>query len=114
MKLELIDDEFEICVDCMMFDAGYDEHETGQPYSTEHPPWNNYPGREYTWAQNYSDENDDAEPIYSFSWSPCDACGSPLAGDRYEGHLFKIVEAEVTINFRAIDDDVAAEFGEGA
>lgn len=41
-----------------------------------------------------SDDNGTCEPF--FSWSPCDCCGSPLGGDRYEcdGYNEKTKEVE--------------------
>jgi hypothetical protein len=93
MPLELVDDDFEICPDCLQFDAGYDEHETGRPWSTEHPPWGQLMDEDgklrYLWSQSYEEDGD--EPIYGFSWSPCNACGDPLGGDRYEGKLYRVV-----------------------
>jgi hypothetical protein len=92
MPLELIDDEFEICQDCLLFDAGYSEKERGEPYSIDYPPWGLLMDPDgtlrYQWAQNYEEDNDDAEPIQFFSSSRCEACGTWLGGDRFEGHLF--------------------------
>lgn len=97
MPLELIDEEFEICQDCLMFDAGYDERELGQPYSIDYPPWGLWMEPDgklrYQWAQNYEDGKElDGEPIKFFSSSRCEACGTFLGGDRYEGRLFRVTD----------------------
>lgn len=94
MPLELVNEDFNICGDCLMFDAGFDEHETGYAWSATKPPWKLWMEPDgslpYAWAQTYDEDGE--EPLQHFSWSPCPACGSSLGGDRYEGQLFRVLK----------------------
>jgi hypothetical protein len=63
----------EVCLDCLLAAAGYDEHETGSTPTVE--PWG-------LWADEpghaYAEGTEEG-----FSSRPCEGCGSHLAGDRF-------------------------------
>ena len=69
-----------ICPDCLYTDAnGWDEYNTGRPLP--HPaPLNRLDGF-------LIGHGPDLEP--SYSWQPCDGCGSTLGGDRYAVTIVK-------------------------
>lgn len=87
--------EIDICPDCLYTDAnGWDEYNTGRPLP--HPaPLNRLDGFLIGYGPNL-------EP--SFSWQPCDGCGSTLGGDRY---AVTIVEAPHAVC--GIDDTTCSE-----
>ena len=66
-----------VCTDCHLAHHGYDSHEIG--YTPEVEPW------ALGDSLNAADVSD-GESV--FSNSPCGACGSDLAGDRYDYVLF--------------------------
>lgn len=85
------DVEIKMCVDCVFADANgaRTPEEDGGP-SAE---WTGFLDCWDGWgfaAQTirYGDVCEMKEP--SFSWSPCDACGSMLGGDRYEYVAYEI------------------------
>jgi hypothetical protein len=75
----------DICPDCLYTDAnGWNEDLIGRPFP-DPAPLNRLQG--YLISPE-TDETGYLEP--GFSWSPCQGCGSTLAGDRY---TVRIVQA---------------------
>lgn len=99
----------DICTDCLMWDAGYDEHERGDTPETPDTVRDaeyarlvaDSGGSDAVFAREdpFSDgavcpcwEYGDMHPVTgeacscrdaSFSWSPCDWCGDRFGGDRW-------------------------------
>lgn len=73
-----------LCTDCVMANAGYDEHELGHKFDKE--PLSQLPANAAIGPD--VDINDDrAYDQWSdgyFSWQPCDGCGSRLGGTRWD------------------------------
>jgi hypothetical protein len=70
--------DVELCGDCVMAAAGYDERELGHPYSVACPPLALLAG------MDVSALTDGDRPCEGhFSPRPCDGCGEPLAGTRF-------------------------------
>jgi len=63
----------EACTDCYMYAAGYDSHEIG--YEPEYAPLSKFKGIE-VYAETM-------EGDAHFVNAGCNACDSPLAGNRY-------------------------------
>lgn len=76
-----------VCEDCLMAQAGYDEHELGRAFECD--PLNLIPADAVVTDGLLREEHDcDGEPecdceTVDFSRSSCDGCGSHLAGSRY-------------------------------
>ena len=67
---ELLNDNVEVCVDC------YFDHHEGRAMKDASVDW--------TDNTNASEEDPDADTgIIDFSSTPCDCCGSHLAGQRF-------------------------------
>lgn len=96
-----------VCQDCYLTHAGYDEHELG--YTPDRAPLSLIDQDDEVCAGLPAEEHADDCPVWlgdpngedvpvdgaececeqdSFSWSPCDGCGSPLGGTRDALTLF--------------------------
>jgi hypothetical protein len=73
----------EICSDCVMANAGYDDHELGQPYSTEYPPMALLQGYVVTATDHDGRCAYDNPCEGHFGGLPCDGCGEVLGGSRF-------------------------------
>lgn len=82
------------CVDCML-----EHYYPGENADITGEEWSNYPDASITagslcdkgenhYREDAEDHSENCETI-SFSWSPCDGCGSTLGGTR---HAFTIWE----------------------
>ena len=85
-------DRADICADCLYMDAnGWREREIGRPLP-DPVPLNRLKGYligpDVDSLEDVDAVNAAQEP--SFSWSPCQGCGSTLGGDRY---TVRIVES---------------------
>ena len=71
--------ECSICVDCAMFHANADTTGIDDPARVE----------EVTSVTGHYivDCGDDGEGCAAFSWSRCDACGTPLGGARHRAYV---------------------------
>lgn len=72
-KLELIDDDVNICIDCYM------NHHEGRALKDNSA---------VTWTDNTNSENEDG--ITSFSSARCGCCGSTLGGARYRMAVWEL------------------------
>jgi hypothetical protein len=70
--------DVELCGDCVMAAAGYDEHELGHPFSAEYPPLGLLAGMDVSALAD-----GDRPREGHFSPRPCEGCGEPLAGTRF-------------------------------
>jgi hypothetical protein len=83
----------EICSDCVMDNAGYDEAELGRSYSTEYRPMSLLP-----MSSGYIVTVTDCGGLRvldnacegHFSNQRCDGCGEPLAGSRFCHSAFQM------------------------
>lgn len=73
MSNELLDDDVYICTDCYM------DHHEGRAMKDS----------SVDWTDNNTDENGD-ELTKDFSKSPCECCGSILAGARFRMAIWAI------------------------
>lgn len=71
--------EVDACVDCTQAVAGITAHERGEEYPAETMAALN----EYGMRLVNGDCGEENEHCVSFTWSPCELCGSSLGGERH-------------------------------
>lgn len=75
-----------LCVDCVYADANGTAELDDSWLGFDEQRWQGWGFVPET--ERYGDYNEIREP--SFSWSPCDGCGSGLGGDRYDYIAYQI------------------------
>ncbi|QDH48013.1 hypothetical protein LUPINE_115 [Microbacterium phage Lupine] len=71
--------EVDACIDCSQAVAGISAHERGEEYPAETMAVLN----EYGMRLVSGDCGEQNEHCVSFTWSPCELCGSSLGGERH-------------------------------
>jgi hypothetical protein len=67
-----------VCIDCMLT-----EEQDGKPddFDGDREPWELWDNPNCTLTPNW--DSDTEEGMATFSWSPCEGCGSILGGSRW-------------------------------
>ena len=80
-----------VCVDCFMVRETGENPDSATVWSNGSASWNVSPGVDCGMPDHW-EENPDAHAeqceTQDFSWSPCNACDSPLGGSRHAYTVF--------------------------
>lgn len=77
---------FQVCLDCMLWVAGYDEHERGEAYPAAVVEAMTAPEAAAWHLVNACGDDEETGHEYtctSFTYAPCDTCASWLGGERH-------------------------------
>ena len=104
--MSIVITELMVCTDCLQFAAGTSEHERGEPYPTDPPPWHEW---STTIGTAVPGNGEDMTPS---SKAPCQACGGTDAGTRWSASWLAD-ESPLTPKFWRVQAQVSHRLADG-